>query len=120
MAPKSLKNTSKKSRKESSSSKDSIIMIYKRKIKEKMDTINTITLIPIGGDAYVLSPTWKTLKGANTFPFITSEEHLLFKKDLDLNFQLKKNQLITTWPIISKEYIQWLDYVHAKKGKTWK
>lgn len=61
MAPKSLKKISKKS------SKDYAITVYKRKVEEKMNSVNTITLIPIRSNACASGPVRKILEKATFF-----------------------------------------------------
>lgn len=94
------------------SDKQSIISKYEKKVEAKTDKFNTITLIPGNGQReYILGLSRKSPEGARI------EEQLLFEKEIDLNFWFFKNWLITTWPTIEKEYIQWLDTIQVAEKK---
>lgn len=85
MEQKGIKKSFKKSSKRSTAITSSVISSYETKIEEKTDAINTLTLIPLSSKTYVIEPIWRTLEGVDTFLYITSEEQLLFKKELVLN-----------------------------------
>lgn len=78
MAPKAIKKSSKKSSKGTST--HSTLTFYEKKIEEWANIVNTLTLIPLSSDTYVLRPIRKTLKGVDSFPYITLEEQLLLRK----------------------------------------
>lgn len=92
-------------------------MAYEKIIEENFDQMNTLTLITLKGDTYALGPIRKILKEAKNFPFMTSDEQILFEKELDLNFWFNKSWQITTWLAVSEEYLRWLDHVQVIKGK---
>lgn len=75
MIPKDTKKSSKKPSKGSSLSKNFVLSLYEKKVEKKVVTINTLTLIPISNDMYILGPSIvHNPEVVVTFPYVTSEE----------------------------------------------